>query len=102
LLEIQSAGRGVVLYVWTDLLGSQHLHRASASPEPFDERELGIGSQILRDLNLTTLRLLTNNSVHYPALKGYGLQVVDRVPLVIDGGILHKNDLGEGNQRRGK
>jgi GTP cyclohydrolase II len=46
-----------------------------------DQRELGIGSQILRDLGLSKLRLLTNHPRPWPTLHGFGLEVVERVPL---------------------
>ena len=46
-----------------------------------DSREYGIGSQILVDLGITTMRLMTNNPAKYGGLEGYGLEIVDRVPL---------------------
>jgi 3,4-dihydroxy 2-butanone 4-phosphate synthase/GTP cyclohydrolase II len=46
-----------------------------------DSREYGIGSQILVDLGLTTMRLMTNNPAKYGGLEGYGLEIVERVPL---------------------
>jgi 3,4-dihydroxy 2-butanone 4-phosphate synthase/GTP cyclohydrolase II len=48
---------------------------------PMDQRELGIGSQILRDLGLSKLRLLTNHPRPWPTLHGFGLEVVESVPL---------------------
>jgi 3,4-dihydroxy 2-butanone 4-phosphate synthase/GTP cyclohydrolase II len=48
---------------------------------PADTREYGIGSQILVDLGISTMRLMTNNPAKYGGLDGYGLQVVERVPL---------------------
>ncbi|MDQ4133284.1 MAG: bifunctional 3,4-dihydroxy-2-butanone-4-phosphate synthase/GTP cyclohydrolase II [Actinomycetota bacterium] len=48
---------------------------------PVDNREYGIGAQILVDLGITTMRLLTNNPVKYGGLEGYGLQIVERVGL---------------------
>jgi len=84
LSEIQSAGQGVILYLGSDPLSGRYLQHAASPRPPIDERDLGIGAQILSDLKLTTLRLLTNSSVHYPAIKGYGLEVVERVPLVAD------------------
>jgi 3,4-dihydroxy 2-butanone 4-phosphate synthase/GTP cyclohydrolase II len=49
---------------------------------PADSREYGIGAQILADLGVTTMRLLTNNPAKYGGLAGYGLEIVERVPLV--------------------
>jgi 3,4-dihydroxy 2-butanone 4-phosphate synthase/GTP cyclohydrolase II len=49
---------------------------------PIDSREYGIGAQILVDLGLTTLRLLTNNPAKYGGLDGYGLEINERVPLL--------------------
>jgi 3,4-dihydroxy 2-butanone 4-phosphate synthase/GTP cyclohydrolase II len=48
---------------------------------PMDQRELGIGSQILRDLGITKLRLITNNPRPWPTLHGFGLDVVESVPI---------------------
>ena len=48
-----------------------------------DERDYGVGSQILADLGLRRLRLLTNNPRKYTALAGYGIEIAERVPLVI-------------------
>ncbi len=50
---------------------------------PVDSREYGIGSQILVDLGITTMRLMTNNPAKYGGLEGYGLRIVDRVPLQV-------------------
>ena len=46
-----------------------------------DNREYGIGAQILVDLGVTTMRLMTNNPVKYGGLEGFGLDIVERVPL---------------------
>jgi 3,4-dihydroxy 2-butanone 4-phosphate synthase/GTP cyclohydrolase II len=48
---------------------------------PVDSREYGIGSQILVDLGITTMRLMTNNPAKYGGIEGYGLEIVERVPL---------------------
>jgi 3,4-dihydroxy 2-butanone 4-phosphate synthase/GTP cyclohydrolase II len=48
---------------------------------PADSREYGIGSQILVDLGLTTMRLMTNNPAKYGGIEGYGLEIVERVPM---------------------
>ncbi len=51
---------------------------------PVDSREYGIGAQILADLGISTMRLMTNNTVKYGGLEGYGLEIVERVPLEIE------------------
>ncbi len=48
-----------------------------------DQRDYGIGAQILRDLGVRTMRLLTNNPRKFVGLEGYGLSVVESVPLEI-------------------
>jgi 3,4-dihydroxy 2-butanone 4-phosphate synthase/GTP cyclohydrolase II len=50
---------------------------------PPDARDYGIGAQILADLGLTSIRLMTNNPAKRIGLEGYGLEVVERVPLII-------------------
>jgi 3,4-dihydroxy 2-butanone 4-phosphate synthase/GTP cyclohydrolase II len=51
---------------------------------PVDSREYGIGAQILADLGVHKLRLLTNNPAKYRGLTGFGLEIVERVPIVTD------------------
>ena len=46
---------------------------------PADSREYGIGAQILVDLGVTTMRLMTNNPTKYGGLEGFGLDIVERV-----------------------
>ena len=48
---------------------------------PVDSREYGIGAQILVDLGITTMRLMTNNHAKYGGLEGFGLEIVERVPI---------------------
>ena len=48
---------------------------------PVDSREYGIGAQILNDLGITTMRLMTNNPAKYGGLEGFGLEITGRVPL---------------------
>jgi 3,4-dihydroxy 2-butanone 4-phosphate synthase / GTP cyclohydrolase II len=48
---------------------------------PADSREYGIGAQILVDLGITTMRVMTNNPAKYGGLDGYGLEITGRVPI---------------------
>jgi 3,4-dihydroxy 2-butanone 4-phosphate synthase / GTP cyclohydrolase II len=51
---------------------------------PADLRSYGVGAQMLNDLGVTQIRLITNNPRKIAGLKGYGIEVVDRVPLLIE------------------
>ena len=50
---------------------------------PADSRDFGIGAQILADLGVHTMRLLTNNPAKRAGLEGYGLEIVERIPLPV-------------------
>ncbi|KAL5563910.1 hypothetical protein UlMin_033657 [Ulmus minor] len=97
--QIEAAGRGVLVYLRGHEgrgIGLGHKLRAynlqddgrdtvEANEElglPVDSREYGIGAQILRDLGVRTMKLMTNNPAKYVGLKGYGLTVAGRVPLI--------------------
>lgn len=49
---------------------------------PIDARDYGVGAQILKDIGVRSLRLMTNNPAKFAALAGHGLKVVGRVPLI--------------------
>jgi 3,4-dihydroxy 2-butanone 4-phosphate synthase / GTP cyclohydrolase II len=51
--------------------------------QPSDSREYGIGAQILVDLGITTMRLITNNPTKRGGLEGFGLEITERVPSVV-------------------
>jgi 3,4-dihydroxy 2-butanone 4-phosphate synthase/GTP cyclohydrolase II len=51
---------------------------------PMDNRDYGIGAQILRAAGISKIRLLTNNPAKRVGLKGYGLEIIERLPLVIE------------------
>jgi 3,4-dihydroxy 2-butanone 4-phosphate synthase/GTP cyclohydrolase II len=51
---------------------------------PVDARNYDVGAQILTDLGLTTLRLMSNNPAKFTELEGYRLKIVERVPLVTE------------------
>ena len=90
---IAEEGRGVILYLRQGRQ-SEHLSRgaqgAGGRPDPAgknpgsqlrDFRDYGIGAQILRDLGVRKMRLLTNSPRRLVSLPGYGLEVVETVPL---------------------
>jgi len=86
LIAIERAGRGVCVYLPTvqNLAAELSRHttlaeRPSSPPAPL--REFGLGAQVLADLGLHKIRLLTNNPRKIANLAGFGLQVVERVPL---------------------
>lgn len=58
-----------------------------------DERDYGVGAQILRNLGVTKLRLMTNNPTKRAGLLGYGLEIVENVPLEIKSNIHNKKYL---------
>jgi 3,4-dihydroxy 2-butanone 4-phosphate synthase/GTP cyclohydrolase II len=51
---------------------------------PADAREYGIGSQILAELGLTTIRILTNNPRKITGIEGFGLRVTEQVPIEVE------------------
>ncbi len=95
---VEKAGAGAIVYlrghegrgigighkIRAYSLQDQGLDTVDANVElglPIDSREYGIGAQILADLGVSKLRLMTNNPAKYGGLGGYGLSVVDRVPI---------------------
>ena len=57
---------------------------------PADLRDYGLGAQILSDLGLKKIRLITNNPRKIAGLEGHGLEVVERVPIVIRPGACNR------------
>ena len=92
ILAIEKAGAGVVLYIPPkgDLARElSSLSKAQAAEGGKDDqgqrwtlREFGLGAQVLSDMGVHKLRLLTNNQPKIAGLTGFGLEIVERVPLV--------------------
>ncbi len=95
--RIAEEGTGAVIYLHQNSIGfsvetagdlrSLSFHRngknfSSLEHQRRTQREVGIGAQILRDLNLNRVRLLTNHPRRVPALDGYGIEIVEQVPIV--------------------
>lgn len=96
---INESGKGVILYLRQEGRGigivnkikAYHLQENGADTVeanielgfPEDLRDYGIGAQILADLELKQLRLMTNNPKKVIGLEGYGMKVVERVPIEI-------------------
>ena len=88
-LYMAQEGRGIGLLnkLRTYELQAQGLDTVEANIAlgfPPDAREYGIGNQILADLGLTTIRILTNNPKKLTGLDGFGLTVVEQVPIEVD------------------
>ena len=100
LRAIAHAGRGALIYLHHTQRGfgldrstepkRMVFHRSEprvdgrergADPEQRILREVGLGGQILSDLGICRIRLLTNHLTHVPALQGFGIEIVERVPV---------------------
>lgn len=97
---IETAGAGVVVYLRQEgrgiglvnklkayTLQDMGLDTVAANEKlgfPADQRNYGMGAQILNDIGVRQFRLITNNPRKIAGIKGYGLEMVDRVPLLIE------------------
>jgi 3,4-dihydroxy 2-butanone 4-phosphate synthase / GTP cyclohydrolase II len=96
---IEREGRGALIYLHQTSKGfsverigertALAFHRerhlpAGPESERRTQREIGIGAQILSDLNLRRIRLLTNHPRKVAALEGFGIEIVEQIPVVLD------------------
>jgi 3,4-dihydroxy 2-butanone 4-phosphate synthase/GTP cyclohydrolase II len=96
---IEKEGKGIVVYINQEGRGigllnklkayklqEQGLDTVEANLElgfKMDERDYGVGAQIIRDLGVTKMRLMSNNPTKRAGLIGYGLEIVENIPIVI-------------------
>ena len=85
---IEAEGRGVFLYVCTSTrppvsqeFRTRVLGEAVPPPGEYQLRDFGLGAQVLHQLGVRKLRLLTNNPRRIPGLEGFGREVTERVPI---------------------
>jgi 3,4-dihydroxy 2-butanone 4-phosphate synthase/GTP cyclohydrolase II len=123
---VAAEGRGVVLYIrGHEGRGIGLLHKLAAYKLqdegydtvdanvnlglPVDARDYGVGAQILYDLGVRSMRIMTNNPTKRAGIEGYGLSILEQVPLFIDANdenrdylqakatrLGHQMDLGQG------
>ena len=114
---IENAGSGVVVYLRQEGRGIGLINKLKAYSLqdmgldtveanerlgfPADLRNYGVGAQILNDLGVHKLRLITNNPRKIAGLKGYGLEVVARVPLLIEATSYNSNYLATKAEKLG-
>ena len=117
LAQIEAEGKGILLYMRQEGRGIGLLNKMKAyklQEEGYDTveaneklgfaadlRDYGIGAQILRDLGVKKMKLLTNNPRKIKGLKGYGLEVVDRVPLQLPHNVNNEKYLQAKKQKLG-
>ncbi len=114
---IENAGKGVVVYLRQEGRGIGLINKLKAYSLqdmgldtveanerlgfPADLRNYGVGAQILNDLGVHKIRLITNNPRKIAGLKGYGLEVMDRLPLLIEATEYNSNYLATKAQKLG-
>lgn len=93
---ISKAGKGVLVYLRPEQYGDEFIDRLqkiqrpeadinipdlTATEQPMDKRDYGTGVQIIRDLGLKRLNLLTNHPKHLTALHGFGIDIENQIPI---------------------
>jgi 3,4-dihydroxy 2-butanone 4-phosphate synthase/GTP cyclohydrolase II len=114
---IEEAGKGVIIYMNQEGRGIGLLNKLKAyklQEEGYDtvdanvklgfkmdERDYGVGAQIIRDLGVRKLKLMTNNPTKRAGLIGYGLEIVENVPIVIQANIHNQKYLDTKRDKMG-
>jgi 3,4-dihydroxy 2-butanone 4-phosphate synthase/GTP cyclohydrolase II len=114
---IEKEGKGVLVYLRQEGRGiglTNKLHAYALQEKgldtveanqrlglPVDKRDYGIGSQILRDLGLRKIRIMTNNPKKIYGIEGYGLSVVEEVPIRVEPGEHNRDYLETKKQKMG-
>lgn len=114
---VEQEGKGIILYLnqegrgigLVNKLHAYHLQEQGMDTvdanvalgfKP-DERDYGIGAQILRDMNATNLRLMTNNPLKRVGLEGFGISIKETVPIVVEPNDYNHNYLLTKKERMG-
>jgi len=97
---ISKAGSGALIYLRPEQYGDEFIDRLqkiqrpesdvnvpdlTVAEKPMDRRDFGIGVQIIRDLGLRSLKLLTNHPKHLTALHGFGIEIAEEIPIKTSG-----------------
>jgi len=114
---VEKAGKGIVLYMNQEGRGIGLLNKLKAYKLqeegidtveanlrlglPMDARDYGVGAQILRSLNVSKIKLLSNNPKKRAAILGYGLEIVETVPLKIQPNPYNRNYLNAKKEKMG-
>jgi 3,4-dihydroxy 2-butanone 4-phosphate synthase / GTP cyclohydrolase II len=106
LVYLRQEGRGIGLAnkLHAYALQEKGLDTVEANQQlglPVDKRDYGIGSQILRDLGLRKIRIMTNNPKKIYGIEGYGLSVVEEVPIRIEAGEHNRGYLDTKKEKMG-
>ena len=97
---IAEEGQGALIYLRPEQYGDEFIDRLqkiqrpemdanvpdlTVSEKPTNRRDYGTGVQIIRDLGLKSLKLLTNHPKHLTALHGFGIEVAEEIPIITNG-----------------
>ena len=97
---IAEAGIGALVYLRPEQYGDEFVDRLqkiqrpdsdvnvpdlTVAEKPMDRRDYGTGVQIIRDLGLKNLKLLTNHPKHLTALHGFGIDIAEEIPIETNG-----------------